>query len=228
MNAISLVIADGSELSCQMLTSGLNRCRGKFKVRGFAVDAAGALQQITAHSPDIALISSALRDGPEGGFKVLRELQNRRCSTLVVVLLDRPDQENVLRAFSSGAKGVLVRTDTFNTVCKCIRCVHAGQVWANREQMQIILEALAERGPLAVLDAKGTPLLTKREEEVVHMVAEGLSNHQISSELGLSPHTVKNHLFRIYDKIGVSNRVELILYALGNNRAPVEPPPVAA
>jgi DNA-binding CsgD family transcriptional regulator len=95
--------------------------------------------------------------------------------------------------------------------------VHDGQIWADSSQLRWICETLGERDPARIVNAKGIPLLTKREEEIAHMVAEGLPNHEISSQLGLSPHTVKNHLFRIYEKLGISNRVELVLYALSSH-----------
>jgi DNA-binding NarL/FixJ family response regulator len=65
-----------------------------------------------------------------------------------------------------------------------------------------------------VTDAKGRPLLTAREQQVLHLLADGLSNSELATMLRLSEHTIKNHLFRIYDKLGVSNRMEAVLYAL--------------
>src|SRR5262249_5361294 len=76
-----------------------------------------------------------------------------------------------------------------------------------------LLEALGEALPLRVIDARGTALLSRREQEVVRCVAEGLSNREIAQRLGLTEHTVKNYLFRIFDKLGVSKRVEVVLYA---------------
>jgi len=99
-------------------------------------------------------------------------------------------------------------------LCKCLRSVHAGQISADGTQLQWICENLREREPARIVSAKGIPLLTKREGQIVHMVAEGLPNPEISSKLSVSEHTVKNHLFRIYEKLGISNRVELVLYAL--------------
>jgi DNA-binding CsgD family transcriptional regulator len=98
--------------------------------------------------------------------------------------------------------------------------------------MQFVLEALGQVAPLHIVNAKGKSLLSKREEEVVACVAEGLTNREIARQLTLSEHTVKNYLFRIFDKLGISGRVELVLYALshrelaegsdGNGLAPVE------
>ena len=104
-------------------------------------------------------------------------------------------------------------SEGFEVLCKCVRCVHAGQVWADSSQLGWVVEALRERERGRIISATGTPLLTKREEQIVGMAAEGLPNSEICAHLGLSAHTVKNHLFRIYEKLGVSNRVELVLYA---------------
>lgn len=87
-------------------------------------------------------------------------------------------------------------------------------------ELQFILEALAQSGPLRLVNARGKALLTKREEQVVRLVAEGLRNSEISRELGVSEHTVKNYLFRIFDKLGVSSRTELILYAVSKPESP--------
>jgi DNA-binding NarL/FixJ family response regulator len=226
--ATSVVLAHPSTLACEALCRGLSGCRGCFHVLGWAINATEAVKKITNHHPDVALVSSALEDGPRAGFKVLRELRLAHLPTAAVMLLDHSERELVVSAFSAGAKGVLSRTDGFNVVRKCIRCVHAGQIWADSKQMQFIVEALAERGPLSVVDVKGKPLLTKREEAIVRMVAEGLPNLQIASALRVSPHTVKNHLFRIYEKLGVSSRVELILYAISSSGKAPQPPSAAA
>jgi DNA-binding NarL/FixJ family response regulator len=82
--------------------------------------------------------------------------------------------------------------------------------------MEYVLDALIQARPLRVVNAEGLNLLSKREEEVMRLVAEGLGNREISELLVLSEHTVKNYLFRIFDKLGISNRVELVLYAVTN------------
>jgi DNA-binding NarL/FixJ family response regulator len=99
---------------------------------------------------------------------------------------------------------------------KCIQSVHEGQIWADSTQLQWIFETLGEKEPARIVSARGIPLLTKREEQIVNMIAEGLPNREVAVKLGVSAHTVKNHLFRIYEKLGVSNRVELVLYALSS------------
>jgi len=78
---------------------------------------------------------------------------------------------------------------------------------------------------LRLVTADGRSLLSKREQEVVHLVAEGLANHEIAEQLHLSDHTVKNHLFHIFDKLGISSRVELVLYAVSSSKRPPTPIP---
>jgi DNA-binding NarL/FixJ family response regulator len=105
-------------------------------------------------------------------------------------------------------------------LCKCINSVSSGQIWINSQQMHYVLEALSDVNTLRVVNSSGKTLLTPREEQVVALVADGLSNREAAHELGLSEHTIKKYLLRIFDKLGISTRVELVLYAIshGENR----------
>ena len=161
---------------------------------------------------DVAVISLALKDDPCGGLKLLRRLVRERPNVNCVLLLDEDDRHIVIEAFRSGAVGVCDRNQSCSHLCKCIRCVNEGQVWANSRQQRYILETLVEGLPPVVSDAKGRILLSSREQEIVSKVAEGMKNREIAELLQLSEHTVKNHLFRIFERLGISNRTELILY----------------
>jgi DNA-binding NarL/FixJ family response regulator len=211
---ISLVIASQHALAKELLTRAFNQRRRHFKVLACALTREDLLKQVAEHQPDVAVISANLEGEPTAGLQALRDLRLTRPSTRAIVLLDRSDSDQVIEAFAHGARGVLCMSAGFEALCKCIRTVHAGQVWADSSHLEWVVQALGEREPVRIVSATGTPLLTKREEQIVRMVTEGLPNHEICTTLGLSPHTVKNHLFRIYEKLGVSNRVELVLYAL--------------
>ena len=134
-----------------------------------------------------------------------------------VLLVDSCDRELVVSAFRSGARGIFSVTDAnLRLLCKCLLRVVAGEIWANTEQLNYLMDFISEVPSLRVLNSRGRRLLTPREEQVVALVAEGLGNRQIASELNLSQHTIKKYLFRIFEKLGVSSRVELVLYAVNN------------
>src|SRR5262249_32728968 len=115
------------------------------------------------------------------------------------------------------------RHESLETLCKCVRQVYDGQIWANSEQMAFAVEALASAPTVRAVDAKGLNLLSKRELEVVRCLAEGLTNREIAERLGLSQHTVKNYLFRVFDKLGVSSRIELLFLTLTQPITPSSP-----
>ena len=106
------------------------------------------------------------------------------------------------------------------SLSKCIRSVYEGQIWANSEQVSFVVEALASSPVVRAVDANGLSLLSKREMDVVRSLAEGLTNREIAERLGLSQHTIKNYLFRVYDKLGVSSRLELLFMTLTHAGAP--------
>src|SRR5260221_824065 len=97
---------------------------------------------------------------------------------------------------------------------KLLICVLRGEAWTNGQQMTYVLDALSEVPTLRVVNSNGRFLLTPREEQVVALVADGLTNRGVAEELGLSEHTIKKYLLRIFDKVGISSRVELVLYAM--------------
>ena len=216
---ISVIVAQPSPMASELLSAALNQHRKHFRVVATVSSSQELLKQVAEHHPQIALINMSLEDGPTSGLRALRELRARNGATRAVVLMDSPDRGKVVDAFSAGARGVVCETSSLRLLCKCLRCVHAGQTWADSTQLEWVCDALWEREPARIVSAKGIPLLTKREEQIVYLVAEGLPNLEISAKLGVSEHTVKNHLFRIYEKLGISNRVELVLYALSKRQS---------
>src|SRR5205823_4972984 len=105
-----------------------------------------------------------------------------------VIMLDELDRRTVVEAFRSGARGVFCRADSFPSLCKCIECVHDGQVWGNSEQLRFVADALALPLPVENDGFPSLRPLSTREAEIARLVAEGLSNRQISQRLGLSEH----------------------------------------
>jgi DNA-binding NarL/FixJ family response regulator len=206
-------------MAAQLLCHALKQQRRHFVVVGCVHTPNELLKQVAEHHPDVAVISSILQGDPKGGLKVVRELHNSGSMTRPIVLLDCSGSEQVIDAFSAGAKGVVCQTDSLELLCKCIRSVHAGQIWADSRELQWVVKTLGDREPVRVVSAKGLSLLTQREEQIVNMVIQGLPNREIAVKLDVSMHTVKNHLFRVYEKLGVSNRVELVLYAQSSRQS---------
>lgn len=213
----SVLIIERSQMSSELMAAGLRRSRYRMEVIGCTATRAGIRSILRKREASVALIG-ALKDGPKAAFDVTRELRISYPAMSIIMLLDSMERSSLVDAFRAGAVGILSRDEPFNVLCKCIHSVHRGQVWAASEVLRFALEALAEtplisknqnnpsRGPKA--------LLTKRENDIVSSVTEGLTNRDISRRLNLSEHTVRNYLFRIFNKLGTSNRLELALYAL--------------
>ena len=101
---------------------------------------------------------------------------------------------------------------------RCIYKVHEGQLWISDPQLEFLLETLAHAPATRLVDAQGTELLSRREQDVVRCLTEGHTNSEIARKLNISENTVKNYLFRIFDKLGVSSRVEVVIYAANQRR----------
>jgi DNA-binding NarL/FixJ family response regulator len=163
---------------------------------------------------DVLVISANLDEQPSRGVEVLRELRASRPRLRAVVLLDSLRDESIVNAFRAGARGIFGKSQPVAVLGKCVRSVNEGQIWANSREMSLAVEALASAPTVRAVNAHGLSLLSKRELQVVRCLAEGLSNREIAARLDLSQHTVKNHLFRVFDKLGVSSRIELLFMTL--------------
>jgi len=210
---IRVVVADNTRIYTQLLADVLKRDHA-LDVIGADPDSQGLIAAAAAHKADVLLISSNLDEEPLRAFEVLRELRASHPQIRAVMLLDSSKREVILQAFRAGARGIFSRHESVDSLCKCVRTVYEGQIWATSPQMSFAVEALASSPTVRAVDAKGLDVLSKREMEVVHCVAEGLTNREIAERLGLSQHTIKNYLFRVFDKLGVSGRVELLFMTL--------------
>ncbi len=211
-NVIRVLAADATRMNSQLLAAALERDK-RFQVLDPVSDARGIIAAVAKEKPAVVVISAELDDENGKGFEIARELRSMHADARVVMLLDASERNQVVEAFRAGARGVFCRSESLLSLARCIQCVSDGQIWANSRELRYLLEALGEALPLRVVDTRGAALLSRREVEVVRCVAEGLSNREIAQRLGLTEHTVKNYLFRIFDKLGVSKRVEVVLYA---------------
>jgi DNA-binding NarL/FixJ family response regulator len=166
-------------------------------------------------SIDVILIGSSRGTKARGTVELLGILVERHKKAKAIVLTENPDYNEIIALFRAGAKGILCAASlNFTLLCKCIRCVHDGQIWAINEYVGHLVTFLSQPSSANVTDSLGKSLLTVREQQVLHLLTDGLSNGELAAMLNLSEHTIKNHLFRIYDKLGVSTRMEAVLFAL--------------
>jgi two-component system, NarL family, nitrate/nitrite response regulator NarL len=218
--AIRVLVADDTQLHTHLLADALRR-NGEFEV--ISSDSQELAARTDLHNIDVLLLSSDLNDQAAGGFEVLRSVHASHPGVRAVMLLDSSKSDLILEAFRAGARGVLSKQDSIEILSKCLRKVYQGQIWANSEQMGLVVAALASSRNPGTINAQGIEQLSKREMEVVSSVAEGLTNREVAKRLGLSEHTVKNYLFRVYDKLGVSSRVELLFMTINRTASPESP-----
>ncbi len=219
---IRLIVADQNLMNCQLLVGALRRCR-RIEVVARATSSEQVLAEAKTRQLSVALIAANLQDGSLTGFEVVRRLRNLHPEIRAVLLLDSADRASVIDAFRAGAKGIFSRDDSLGVLCRCIQSVHAGETWASSEQIEAVLEMFARIAPLLLPDKAKIPL-SRREREVAELVAEGLSNREISAQLKLSQHTIKNYLFQIYGKLGMSSRVDLVLHVRSVDRPSPDKP----
>ena len=212
---IRVLVADDTLVHTQLLGEALRREPQLDVIT--ASSSQDVMLAFNRHSIDVAVISVNLDDQSLHGCVLLRQLRSVDPRIRTVMLLDSSKQEIILQAFRAGARGLFSRHESIETLAKCIRSVYEGQIWANSQQMSYAVEALAALPEVRVLDGNGLSLLSKRELEVVRCLAEGLTNREIAQRLALSQHTVKNYLFRVFEKTGVSNRLELLFMTLSSN-----------
>lgn len=215
-NPINLAIAEVNLMAVSLLSDQFKRY-GDVAVVSCSVNRASLLASVRETKPDVAIIGVDLQDGLLSGLDAVREVREAQPDLRPILLFDRPEPQVVVEGLRAGARGVFSRCDFhLAALRKCVHRVFEGQLWIGSAELEYVLDALIQARPLRVVNPDGLNLLSKREEEVMRLVAEGLGNRDIAEQMSLSEHTVKNYLFRIFDKLGISNRVELVLYAVSN------------
>jgi DNA-binding NarL/FixJ family response regulator len=206
---VKVLIADATSMLCQLLASALHQSSSRLQVVDQCTTAGQVFDSVGRYKPSIVLLGAGFADGPGAGFELLTHIRAGYPQVRVVMLLEDSDREQVIAAFRAGASGIFTRQESVEMLPRCVLAVSQGQIWANSSQLEYLLECFSKLTAQEDSAENARGALTQRENEVAGLVAQGLTNRAISSRLGLSEHTVKNYLFRIYEKLGVSNRVEL-------------------
>ena len=205
--AISLVLTDDHPLILDALES-LFRLEPDFKVVARCSDGEETLAAVRKWRPDVLLLDIRL-PGKKNGLAVLREMKQEKIATRTVVLTAGLDEDESLEAIRLGVNGIVLKEMAPVLLVKCIRKVHAGEPWIEKQSVGLALERLLKQESVGQMLATLTP----REVEVVRMVTRGLRNKEVAEKLGITEGTVKIHLHKIYEKFQIDGRLALMVFA---------------
>ncbi|MCL6482305.1 MAG: response regulator transcription factor [Firmicutes bacterium] len=208
-NAIRVLVADDHPIFRDGLRKLLEG-EPDVAIVGEASSGSECIQLLGKLKPDILLLDLRMPD--KDGLAVLEEVNFDALQTKVIVVTATEDDRDVVRAMRLGARGVVLKQSATDLLLRSIRKVHQGEIWLDQRMTAEVMKAFAKSSEGGVRREK--PLLSDREKEIVQLVAQGYRNREIGEKLFISEQTVKNHLHNIFDKLGVSDRLELALYAI--------------
>jgi len=219
--SISILIADDHPIFRDGLRRLLESERG-FKVVGEACDGLEAVDFVRKLKPEILLLDLAMPR--RHGIEALREISNSHAGPVRVILLTAAaEREQIVEALQLGARGVVLKDCGTEILMRSIRSVLAGEYWVGREPVSNLMQYL--RGLMdssTKISRQKRFGLTPRELDIVSAVVAGFANKEIAEHFKISEDTVKHHLSNIFDKTGVSTRLELALFAV-NQALPFKP-----
>jgi len=209
---INIVISDDHALFREGLRKLLEAEPG-ISIVGEAVDGEETVKLVGELKPHVLLLDLSL---PKlSGLEVLAELGKLEIKTRTIMLTAAIEREQVIAALQLGVRGIVLKHSALQLLLKSIRCVNEGQYWVGQEGVSDLIHALRRMKPSHSTSTTGRNLgLSSREMEVIALIVAGYTNKDLARELGISENTAKHHLTNIFDKLGVSNRLELVLYAV--------------
>ncbi len=213
-DSIRVLVADDHTIFrdglCQLLEA-----EDDMTVVGEARTGPECLSLVQKVKPDILLLD--LKMQPMDGFEVLTRLTEDKLEVRPIVLTASEDERDYVEAVKRGARGIVLKAAASERLLEGIRKVHRGEMWIDQRVAADVMKAMTE--PRSAASRGDKVLLTVREQEIVSLVAQGFRNKEIADKLSISEQTVKNHLHNIFDKLGVSDRLELALYAIHHKLA---------
>ncbi len=215
LSTIRVLIADDNSLFRDGLAN-LVSAQPDLDVAGTVDSAATAHEQTRQVRPDIVLLGwSASAAASQRIFAAIHE---SKLATRVIIMVSDDGKEDFVEAIRLGCSGIVPRKTSTELLLKSIRKVHAGEIWLDRMSTADVIRRLSKKSPGNVAARQGLreqgAALSTREREIVGLIAQGFKNKDMAERLFISEQTVKNHLHNIFDKLGVSDRLELALYAI--------------
>jgi DNA-binding NarL/FixJ family response regulator len=211
---IRILISDDHPI----VRDGLRKLLGledDFEVVGEAGDGEATVLLVEKLDPDVLLLD--LRMPGVDGFGALQRLRKLNRRTRVIILTASEDKNEFVQAMKLGCSGIVLKQTAADLIIKSIRRVHAGEIWLDSNTTAAVMQQFSsplDAASQAGMRARDRSPLSNREREIVALVAQGYKNKEMAEKMFISEQTVKNHLHNIFDKLGVSDRLELALYAI--------------
>lgn len=216
---IRVFLADAHPIVLEGLKRVLNQQPG-IEVVGEAWDGMDAIDKIVQTSPDVVLLD--LKMPRVDGLTVLRSIQTRAPQSRVILFTSTENKEDFVEAMKLGCCGILQKDASVGMIEKSIHKVHAGEIWLDSNTTAAVFRSFASPGEFSASHTNGKlprerAQLSQREREIIILIAQGYKNKEIAEKMFITEQTVKNHLHNVFDKLGVSDRLELALYAIHNS-----------
>jgi two-component system, NarL family, nitrate/nitrite response regulator NarL len=213
--SVRILVADDHPIFRDGLRK-LLEAESDFQVIGEASDGGEAIEMAQQLKPDILLLDLSMPRVP--GLEAVRELRNSVEAIKIILLTAAIDREQIVDALHHGVRGVVLKESATQLLLKSIRCVMSGQYWVGRESVSDLVRIIRD---LTAIPEQGTRKrsynLTPRELDIISAIVDGYTNKDIAEKFSIAEQTVKHHLGNIFDKLGVSNRLELALFAVNHH-----------
>lgn len=216
---IRVLIADGHPIVLEGLRSVLSQHPG-IQVVGEAREGPETVDKAVHLDPDIVLMDIKL---PRlDGLSVIRNLQTRAPRSKIILFATPDSKDDFVEAMKLGASGILSKDASTALIERSIQKVHAGEIWLDSTTTAAVIRQFASPNDFPATHANGKTVreraqLSQREREIIVLIAQGYKNKEVAEKMFITEQTVKNHLHNVFDKLGVSDRLELALYAIHNN-----------
>ena len=211
-DTVRLLLADDDPIARQAIRTILISA-GKFEIVAEAEDGKSAVEQVVKHKPDVLLLDLLMPHLP--GLEALRRITTTEGQVRTVVLTSSLSTKQVLEALQLGARGILLKKHV-SELMPCLEAVVSGHYWVEGKAVSNVVQVVRDLMDKAQIDNKGGRQfgLTPRELQIIALITQGAANKEIAGKFGISEDTVKRHLTNIFDKVGMSSRLELALFAL--------------
>ena len=208
-SVLRIVVADDDPIVRDVLRQIL--MQNSYEVIAEAHDGREAIEAVAKLRPDLLLLDLLMPNLP--GLEALREITDTDAQLRTIVLTSSITKRQIVEALQLGARGIVLK-NSLDQLFQCIDAVRAGEYWIDGQRTANVMQILQQLSREEHGDSKNNYGLTDREMEVVRLVCEGLGNKEIADRLKIAGETVKRHMTNIFNKVGMSSRLELALFAI--------------